>query len=101
MNLAELSLNELQDLQKRIEKELVVRKVQEKERLRKQILQQVEAVGLTLDDVFGKGAAVADKAKVKFRDPQNPDNTWAGKGRKPGWLVQALAQGRSLEEFRI
>jgi DNA-binding protein H-NS len=101
MNLGELSLNELQDLHKRIEKELVVRKVQEKERLRKQILQQVEAVGLTFDEVFGKGVAVAESAKVKFRDPNNPDNTWAGKGRKPHWLVEALAQGHSLEEYRI
>lgn len=101
MNLADHSINELHDLQKRIEKELALRKVHEKERLRKQIMQQLEAAGLTVDEVLGRGAAAADAAKVKFRDPKNPDHTWAGKGRKPGWLVQALAQGRSLDEFRI
>ena len=35
---------------------------------------------------------------VKFRDPES-GQTWAGRGKRPTWLVNALAGGRSLESF--
>lgn len=28
-------------------------------------------------------------------------NTWAGRGRRPTWLNDALARGKTLEEFRV
>ncbi|MFN3593197.1 MAG: H-NS family nucleoid-associated regulatory protein [Thiobacillaceae bacterium] len=39
-------------------------------------------------------------AQAKYRNPATGE-TWTGKGRKPGWLVQALAQGKSLADFAI
>jgi DNA-binding protein H-NS len=27
--------------------------------------------------------------------------TWSGHGRRPGWIKDALAMGRNLEEFLI
>ncbi len=33
---------------------------------------------------------------AKYRD-QESGQTWAGRGKRPTWLVQALAAGRSLE----
>lgn len=41
----------------------------------------------------------AGTVKPKFRGPGG--ETWAGRGRKPKWLENALAAGRSLEDFRI
>jgi DNA-binding protein H-NS len=37
------------------------------------------------------------KRRVKFRGPDG--QAWSGVGRKPVWVVEALAAGRSLEEF--
>lgn len=37
--------------------------------------------------------------KPKFRGPNG--ETWAGRGRKPKWLDEALAAGRKIEEFAI
>jgi DNA-binding protein H-NS len=34
----------------------------------------------------------------KFR---NPDNTWAGRGKKPRWLSVQLKSGKQIEDFRI
>ena len=31
----------------------------------------------------------------------NNEETWTGRGRKPTWLVDALASGRKLEDFAI
>jgi DNA-binding protein H-NS len=35
---------------------------------------------------------------AKYRNPTNPSETWSGRGRKPKWVEEKLAAGRSLEE---
>jgi DNA-binding protein H-NS len=37
----------------------------------------------------------------KFRDPQNPENTWTGRGKQPRWLASAIAAGKSKASFLI
>jgi len=41
-----------------------------------------------------KGAAVA-----RFSD--GAGNAWSGRGPRPGWLKEAIAQGKSAEDFRV
>lgn len=47
------------------------------------------------------GAARSAKtaATVLYRDENG--NTWVGRGKRPQWLRDALAAGRSLEDFRV
>jgi DNA-binding protein H-NS len=37
----------------------------------------------------------------KYRNPENPSDTWAGRGLKPGWLTAAIKGGKKLEDFAI
>jgi DNA-binding protein H-NS len=37
----------------------------------------------------------------KYRNPNNPAETWAGRGVKPRWMQALLAQGQHMEDFRI
>ena len=37
----------------------------------------------------------------KYRNPDNPAETWAGRGLKPRWLAAALKAGHKLEDFSI
>jgi H-NS histone family len=37
----------------------------------------------------------------KYRDPENPAETWAGRGLKPRWLTAAIKGGKKLEDFLI
>jgi DNA-binding protein H-NS len=37
----------------------------------------------------------------KYQNPARPDETWAGKGRKPRWLMAQLRSGRKLDDFLI
>ena len=36
---------------------------------------------------------------VKYRDENG--NTWAARGNRPRWLVEALKSGKSLEDFAV
>ena len=37
----------------------------------------------------------------KYRNPDNPAETWSGRGRKPVWLERELEKGRQLSVFAI
>ena len=37
----------------------------------------------------------------KYRNPDNPAETWAGRGLKPRWLTAAMKGGKKLEHFLI
>ncbi|WP_342778599.1 H-NS family nucleoid-associated regulatory protein [Paracoccus laeviglucosivorans] len=50
-----------------------------------------------LDDKSIKGAPVA----AKYAHPENPDQTWTGRGRKPRWVQDALDEDKKLEDLAI
>jgi DNA-binding protein H-NS len=37
----------------------------------------------------------------KYYNPNNPDEKWTGRGRKPLWVIELTSSGRSLEDFKI
>src|SRR5919199_6332589 len=37
----------------------------------------------------------------RYRNPDNPAETWAGRGRKPKWVEEKLAYGATLEDLLI
>lgn len=41
------------------------------------------------------------ESPVKYRDPNNPQNTWKGFGKRPIWLNEALKQGKKLDDFKV
>jgi DNA-binding protein H-NS len=47
------------------------------------------------------GSGVRGKVAPKYRNPENPAETWAGRGLKPRWLAAALKSGKKLEDFSI
>lgn len=63
--------------------------------------------GLTASDLgFGKKASAGSRGKSgklasngTYSD--GAGNSWSGRGRRPGWLVSALSQGRKLSDFAV
>jgi len=41
------------------------------------------------------------KVLPKYRNPKNPAETWAGRGKRPRWLSAQLRSGKKLDDFRI
>src|ERR1700757_2343736 len=37
----------------------------------------------------------------KYRNPDQPSETWAGRGKRPRWLVAQLGSGKRIEDFKI
>jgi len=51
--------------------------------------------------VGNKSKKSGAKAPAKYRNPADPSKTWAGKGRKPDWINDAIARGDDIETFLI
>ena len=74
------------------------------EELRKKIAEYgLTAADLKLTARGGKkmsSVAAAVKSAAKYRSPTG--ETWSGgRGRKPRWITEALAAGKSLSDFEI
>ena len=41
------------------------------------------------------------KVFPKFRNPDYPSETWAGRGKQPRWLTAQLRRGKRIDDFRI
>jgi DNA-binding protein H-NS len=41
------------------------------------------------------------KSAPKYANPADPSQTWTGRGRKPNWLIEALNEGKSLEDMAL
>jgi DNA-binding protein H-NS len=72
------------------------------EEVRKKIAEYgISASDLKLSSRSGAAATKrASKATAKYRGPAG--ETWSGgRGRKPRWVTEALAAGKSLSDFEI
>lgn len=87
IDLTGMARGDLQNLQKRIEKQLVTLDRED----RKAALAAAEAAardaGYSLDDLIGGKSPKASGAKnpPKYRDPET-GKTWSGRGRRPDWI---------------
>jgi DNA-binding protein H-NS len=102
MELKNLSRAELLKLQKDISKELDRRSEAEKTETRKRLESLAAEAGFSVEELFGvQNGRKRAPAKIKYRDPKNPENAWSGRGRMPRWMSAALDKGRKREDFAV
>jgi len=41
------------------------------------------------------------KAKIKFRNPSNRNETWTGRGRQPRWVVEFVTKGGEMSQLSV
>jgi DNA-binding protein H-NS len=98
MNLKSMSLDRLTSLRDKVEAALRGRVLDERKTLQSELAKLSRfdrSAGGKL--VTRRGGAVAPK----YRNPDNPSETWAGRGLMPRWLTAAMKTGKRLEYFSI
>ena len=56
---------------------------------------------LVADQKPGKARrSVEAGAAAAYVNPENPDETWSGRGRRPRWVNDALTAGRALDDLK-
>jgi DNA-binding protein H-NS len=46
-------------------------------------------------------ASQAGKFPAAYRNPENPTQTWVGRGKRPQWLTAGIAAGKVLSDYKI
>ncbi|WP_439594868.1 H-NS histone family protein [Falsiroseomonas sp.] len=112
INLDALSVAELTALIAAAEEKRQEKLEGAKAALMEEFAQKAAALGIDVGELYGRGpqepSAATGRRKprkdagqpvaVKYRSPTG--DTWSGRGRRPGWLTEALAKGKSVEDFR-
>ena len=82
-DLKDLSLLELEELARRIEAEIASRR----------------SSGGGWLGTGARGALV--ERNVRYCNPENPAETWSGRGKRPAWVEAALQKGASLADLIV
>lgn len=102
IDLSSLSVKELKDLRSKIEEAISDREKTERAELKAKMAALAADHGFSLDDLIGGRRGKAGKGTVKYRNPENPEETWTGRGRKPNWLNDKLSKrGARIEDFAV
>ena len=118
MELAKMSLSELRRLQSKVETEIRRRNDSARRDLLKRMQKMAADEGLSLSDILSTAPATGEKraetgrkakpgrkkvgtVPVKYRHPENPGIGWSGRGRKPQWITDWLAQNKPIEELQV
>jgi DNA-binding protein H-NS len=96
VNLSGMSLEALMDLRKQVNETLVKRRAE----IEKQLARMDGAIALDGGARAGRGSSLKGK-KVPPKYRSRSGETWAGRGAKPRWLVEAMKKGRKMEDFLI
>ncbi len=99
--LARMSYKELAELGEKVRRA----KVRAQERGRAELKERLEAMaasaGFRIADLFGGRGGKGRKVAIKYVNPDNPSETWTGRGRKPRWLAAKLKEGEKIDRFLI
>ena len=127
VNISNLSTKELADLIVEANKrKKVLAKRKPANQVKAAVSKFLKSTGWSFDELYGRSggakpaAAVAapaaakpktarkstkgrvlGKVAPKYRNPANPGETWAGRGKQPKWLAAETSKGRKLEDFLI
>lgn len=106
MDISSLSLPELKKLEAQAVQEIKARQKGELEKARAEMLAIAQRVGVPLTQLIAgapKNAAKGNKKAVAalYRNPENQELQWSGRGRQPLWVKAWLQTHQSLDGVRI
>lgn len=87
-------------------------------RVRAKVARLLKSEGYTLQELYGDAIAATaspkqarrkttrlgtTKRKIapKYRNPNNAEETWTGRGRQPLWFVALIESGKTREDLEI
>ena len=85
-------------MQEDVAKSVSTFEVRQKAEARAKVEAAGKEMGFSLAELVGAEMKTAHApAAANYRHPENPALTWSGHGRKPRWIVDALAAGKTAD----
>jgi DNA-binding protein H-NS len=100
MALKTMPIAKLQNLKSQVEAAISAKVTERRRELEMELSKLAGFGGRGKATKFGRGGRMGPVAP-KYRNPENPAETWAGRGLKPRWLTAAIKGGKKLDDFLI
>ncbi len=108
-----MSYSELKKLETRVQKAILSVEDKRKKEALAAVQKTAKEFGYSnLSDIVGgmsenrkpqkkRKSGTTKTSTPKYANPQNPSQTWTGKGRKPNWFIEATSRGVAASEMEI
>lgn len=102
-----MNLDELKELRKNLDRAIASYETRKRQEALSAVEQAAKEHGFKLSELMsdrppGKGrksGVEASSDPARYANPENPEQTWSGRGRRPQWVEDALESGRTLEDL--
>lgn len=103
MDMETLSLDELRDLRRKLDKAIVTFKDRKRREAQAAAEEAARQHGFSLAELTGPKPARPSAATQhpRYANPDDRNQTWSGRGRRPGWFLAQMKAGRTPEEMAI
>jgi DNA-binding protein H-NS len=103
IDLSSMSRSELTELKAEVEAAIKSAEVRERQEALKAAEEAAAKYGFSLEEIAAasRTGGKKQKAAAKYRNPNNPEETWSGRGRKPHWVHAALTAGMDISDLEI
>jgi len=100
MALKSMPIAKLRDLREQVDAAINAKLGERRREIESELSKLARFDGRTKGAKFG-GRGRKGPVAPKYRNPENPAETWAGRGLKPRWLSAAVKGGKKLDDFLI
>ena len=101
MNLKSMSIDRLTNLRERVEAALSSKVIEQRRSLESELSKLTRFGGGAARSKLAFGRGARGTVAAKYRNPENPSETWAGRGATPRWMAAAIKAGKKRESFLI
>lgn len=101
LDFEKMSLKELRDLRTKLDRAINSYEDRRRREAMSAVEEAAKAHGFNLSELTSAKSRRGGTVAPKYVHPEDPNQTWTGRGRKPKWVQDALDQGKSLEDLGI
>ncbi len=83
-----LSIEQLKELIEKAQNSIEQKKAGEIEAIRDQMVEMAKRVDMAPEEVLNYSSRKRRPGKPKYRNPNDPEKTWTGRGKPPRWLKE-------------
>jgi len=103
-----MSVEDLRSLRRAIDKALSSFQARQRKAALAAVEEAARQHGYTMAQLVEKRSsrssarpATTEPGTARYANPENPSETWTGRGRRPHWAMKVLETGGSLEDLAI
>lgn len=102
-----MSLDDLRALRTQIDRAISSYETRRRKEAMAALERTARDMGFNLSELTGAAgrarrgsSATASSGQPKYANPDDPNQTWSGRGRRPRWVTEQIEAGKSLEDMR-